>query len=185
MRKKVNRQAKAVVRRKCCSEIPPLERRQSPSEKAERIHAARIRHIRSCLTRPARAVTVPQKTHLRWLLAFIFAFADALQNREAVLLSVGYGKGSGRIEAGPHLANRFFAGRAFRQRGGGEWATEGELAAADFAVTLTEFVFVKRHCLDTKGNIEIRFFARTGSILDVLIGRITSAEALEMARKGQ
>jgi hypothetical protein len=83
-------------------------------------------------------------------LAFVFAFAEAFVDLEAGFFGVGDGEGLefvGGGEAGDDFADGLFAGGAFLQGRGAEGAVEGEGAAAHFAASFAEFVFVERHNL--------------------------------------
>ena len=76
---------------------------------------------------------------------FVLPLADAFEDGKAGLLGVGNRERFGGIEVREDLANLLFAGWAMGQRGRREGAEEGKPAAADFAVTFAEFVFVKWH----------------------------------------
>jgi hypothetical protein len=84
------------------------------------------------------------------LLPFVFAFAEAFEDGKAGLFGVGNGEALRRVERRPHFAHGFFARGAFGQGGGGERSKESESAAANFAVTVAEFVFVERHLSESK-----------------------------------
>lgn len=67
---------------------------------------------------------------------------------EAGLLRVRDGQGLElvrRTEGGDDLAHRLLARRAVRERLGRERPVQGEFPAADLAVALAQFVFVKWH----------------------------------------
>ena len=82
------------------------------------------------------------------LLAFVLTFAQSLEDGEPCLFGIGDGERLGLdrgVESRNDLANRLPAGRADFQLCCTEWPTERKLTTAGQAVTVTEFVFVKRH----------------------------------------
>lgn len=78
----------------------------------------------------------------------VFAFVDALQDGEPRVLGVGQGdwfKFCRSVEVRNDTAHRFLACGALFQFRGIHRPAQRETAAADFAVTITNFVFVQRH----------------------------------------
>lgn len=90
-------------------------------------------------------------------LPLVFALAGFLEDGEAGFLRVGYRERlefGGRAEGGDDLAHGFLARWTMRKRLRGQGPVQGEFAAADFAVTFAEFVFVKRHALINRKILE-------------------------------
>ena len=82
------------------------------------------------------------------LLAFVFAFAETLEDGETSLLGIAYGKGlefDRRMKSGNDLAHRFFAGGTLGQFRRAKRAAQSELAATRGAVPVAKFVFVEWH----------------------------------------
>ena len=82
------------------------------------------------------------------LLFFVFAFAEALEDGEAGFFGVGDGEGLEFLrgaEIGDDFADGFFAGGTGFEFGSVDGTAQSEFATANFAVTIDQFVFVKRH----------------------------------------
>ena len=85
------------------------------------------------------------------LLPFVFALAELFIDLKAGFLRVRKGDRLEllrRAEAGNDFAHRLFARRAIRERFGRQRTVQSEFPAADLAVAVTQFVFVKRHELN-------------------------------------
>ena len=79
------------------------------------------------------------------LLPFIFALAELFIHLESSFLGIGERERFGRIKGRKEFAHRLFAGRALGQFLGVKGSAQRKLAAADLAIALAEFVFVKWH----------------------------------------
>src|ERR1051325_3626334 len=81
-------------------------------------------------------------------LPLVLALAQPFENGEPCFFGVGNGdrfQFRWRIEAGDDLAYRLFAGRTLGQWGRAQGPPQSELAAADLALAVAQFVFVEGH----------------------------------------
>src|ERR1044071_1827513 len=81
-------------------------------------------------------------------LPLVLALAQPFENGEPCFFGVGNGdrfQFRWRIEAGDDLAYRLFAGRTLGQWGRAQGPPQSELAAADLALAVAQFVFVDGH----------------------------------------
>jgi hypothetical protein len=82
------------------------------------------------------------------LLPLEFAFVDAFENGKPGFFGVRDGEWfqfRRRIERGNDFAHGLAAERAFLERRTGHRAVQSKFPAADFTVSIDQFVFVQRH----------------------------------------